>query len=135
MLLLRAKGIGRGDGQGQRKRVRRGATDPPAAGVRWAERGVRDEGQREGWRQRARPRTGRVTHGLSEGLKGGSGRDLHAGLLPSGYALPPEAMICNRERKFIGRIIYHTTERETAQAMRGREVQVTTLRSNWTFGP
>lgn len=130
LLLLRAKGIGRGDGQGQRKRVRRGATDPPATGVRWAERGMRDEGQREGWRQRARPRTGRVTHGLSEGLKGGSGRDLHAGLLPSGYALPPEAMICNGGRKFTGRIIYHITERKAAQLMRGQEVQDAALRSN-----
>lgn len=105
MLLLRAKGVGRGDGQGQGERAGRGAADPSATGVRWAEGGVGHEGQREGRRQRARPRAGRVTHGLSEGLKGGSGRDLHAGLLPSGYALPPEAMICKRKRRFAGKMI------------------------------
>lgn len=95
LLLLRllAKGEGGGDSQGEGERVRRGAAGPSAAGVRRAQGGMRDEGQREGRRQRARPGTGRVTHGLSEGLKGGSGRDLHAGLLPGGYALPPGAMI------------------------------------------
>ena len=93
LLLLLAKGEGGGDSQGEGEGVGRGAAGPTAAGVRRAQGGMRDEGQREGRRQRARPGTGRVTHGLSEGLKGGSGRDLHAGLLPGGYALPPGAMI------------------------------------------
>lgn len=83
---------GRGDSQGEREGVRRGAADPPAAGMRrprWGE----GQGEREGRGQRARPGTVGVTHGLSEGLRGGSGRDLHAWLLPGGYALPPGAMI------------------------------------------
>lgn len=92
-LLLLTQGIGRGDGQGEGVRVRRGAAGPTATGVWRAQTGVREEGQCEGRRQRAGPGTGRVTHGLSEGLNWGSGRDLHAGLLPSGYALPPGAMI------------------------------------------
>lgn len=97
--LLLAKGEGGGDGQGEGVRVRRGAAGPTATGVRWAQGGRREEGQREGWRQRARPGTVGVTHGLSEGLKGGSGRDLHAGLLPGGYALPPGTMICKSDRR------------------------------------
>lgn len=40
-----------------------------------------------------RPGNKGVTHGLSEGLKGGSGRDVHAGLLSCGYTLPAGAMI------------------------------------------
>lgn len=93
LLLLLAQGEGRGDGQGEGERVRRGAAGPAAARVRGAQGGSRKEGQRKERRQRARPGTGEVTHGLSEGLKGGSGRDLHAGLLPSGYALPPSSVI------------------------------------------
>lgn len=98
-----AKGDGGGDGQGQREGVRRGAADPSATCLRWAESGRREEGEREGRRQRARPRIGRVTHGLSEGLKGGSGRDLHAGLLPSGYALPPGTVICKKKQRSAGK--------------------------------
>lgn len=93
MVLLLVQIEGWGDSQGKGERVRRGAAGPAATGVLRAQGGRRVEGQREGWRQRVRPGTGRVTHGLSEGLKGGSGRDLHAGLLPCGYALPPGAMI------------------------------------------
>lgn len=93
LVLLLAQGEGRGDSQGEGEWVRRGAAGPAATRVRRAQGGRRKEGQRKGRRQRARPGTGEVTHGLSEGLKGGSGRDLHAGLLPSGYALPPGAMI------------------------------------------
>lgn len=93
LLLLLAQGKGGGDNQGKGERVRRGAAGPAATGVRRAQGGRREEGEREGRRQRARPGTGGVTHGLSEGLKGGSGRDLHAGLLPGGYALPPGARI------------------------------------------
>lgn len=96
LLLLGAKVAGGGDGQGMRERVRWGAAGPSATGVWWTQGGRRCKGQRQGWRQRARPGAGGVTHGLSEGLEGGSGRDLHAGLLPSGYALPPSAMICRR---------------------------------------
>lgn len=92
-LRLLAQGRGGRHGQGGGEGVRRGAAGPAATGVRRAEGGSGVEGQREGRRQRARPGKGGVTHGLSEGLKGGSGRDLHAGLLPGGYALPPGAMI------------------------------------------
>lgn len=92
-LLLLAKGEGGGYSQGEGERVRRGAAGPAATGVWRAQGRRRKEGEREGRRQRARPGTGGVTHGLSEGLKGGSGRDLHAGLLPCGYALPPGSMI------------------------------------------
>lgn len=93
LLLLPAPRGGGGHGQGGGERVRRGAAGPAATGVRRTEAGGRVEGEREGRRQRARPGTGEVTHGLSEGLKGGSGRDLHAGLLSGGYALPPGPMI------------------------------------------
>lgn len=44
------------------------------------------ERERKGWQDRARG-----THGLSEGLRGGYGRGLHARLTPSGDAFPPEA--------------------------------------------
>lgn len=93
LLLLPAPRGGGVHGQGGGEGMRRGAAGSAATGVRRTKAGGGVEGEREGRRQRARPGTGEVTHGLSEGLKGGSGRDLHAGLLPGGYALPPGPMI------------------------------------------
>lgn len=122
--LLLAKGEGGGDGQGERVRVRRGAAGPTATGVRWTQGGRREEGQREGWRQRARPGTVGVTHGLSEGLKGGSGRDLHAGLLPGGYALPPGAMICEKERRSSGKTLLYIRGRKTSMVIRGQDTKI-----------
>lgn len=47
--------------------------------------------QREGEGGRERSGTGRRgTHGLSEGLRGGGGWDLHARLFPGGDAFPTE---------------------------------------------
>lgn len=88
-------------GQGEVKGHGGGVPGPflgePFGCCRWheAKRGetARERGKGGGGAPGTGTRGGGVTHGLSEGLNGGSGRDLHAGLLPSGYALPPGAMI------------------------------------------